>query len=210
MVLFGIFLLFLRLSFYPSKIADFYPTEFQAKSSAQFFYSVGDELKFSNQLDPGAPTLLRAPIRFFLVSPDSQKIAVSSGSDLLVVDRNGPAIRQVAAVYSEFKGYAPPPDNKKPIGQHYFRNTGFQWSRDSKSLYVIGDEFYNSQGGQLFSDRGELWRYDLETGSLQLLIKPFRAHKYFLGINSGIYFWVPSKNGCFQLEYFDGNQPTMC
>ena len=206
--LFGAFLILLRLSFYASRIADFHPTEFQAKSSAPFFYSVGDDLKFSDQIDPNAPTLLHVPIRFFLVSPDSQKIAVSSGSDLLVVDRNGPAIRHVADVDSEFKGYGPSPDDKKPIGQHYFRNTGFQWSRDSKSLYVIGDEFYNSQGGQLFSDKGELWRYDLDTGSMQLLISPFRAHTYFMGINSGIYFWVPSKNGCFQLEYFDGKHVT--
>jgi hypothetical protein len=35
----------------------------------------------------------------------------------------------------------PPPKNSKPIGQHYFRDAGFQWPKNSKSLYLIGDTY---------------------------------------------------------------------
>lgn len=42
----------------PSDIADFEPTSFQAKADAKFFYSIGNDLKYSDQIDPEAPTLL--------------------------------------------------------------------------------------------------------------------------------------------------------
>ena len=187
---------------------DFHPTHFPASAGTPFFYSIGDELKFSDQIDPRTPTLFHGKIWHFLVSPDGEKIAIVTDGQLVVVNRAGPAIRQVTPVDSVFKGYLPQPNNVKPIGQHYFRDNGFQWSKDSKSLYAIGDEYYASHGGQLFSDKGELWRYDLDTGKLLLVLEPFKAYQYFLGINSGIYFSVPAQNGCFQLEYFDGKRVT--
>lgn len=207
-VSFGALLLLLRLSLYPSRIADFHPVDFPAKADAPFFYSIGDELKFSDSIDPLAPTLMRAPIRRFLVSPNSSKIALVTGDTLVVINRCGPIIRPVVPVDTEFRGYLPPPKNSKPIGQHYFRDAGFQWSKDSKSLYLIGDTYYASHGGQLFSEKGELWNYDVETGRMQLVLKPFPADKYFLSLDSGVYFSVVAKNGSFQLEYFDGKRVT--
>jgi hypothetical protein len=204
----GALLLLLRLSLYPSRIADFHPVVFPYKADGPFFYSIGDELKFSDSIDPLAPTLMHAPIGRFLVSPNSQKIAFVTGDTLVVVDRNGPVIRQVVPVDTEARGYLPPPKNSKPIGQHYFRDAGFQWSKDSKSLYLIGDTYYASHGGQLFSEKGELWKYDIETGTMQLVLKPFPADKYFLNLNSGVYFSVAANNGSLQLEYFDGKRVT--
>jgi hypothetical protein len=94
-------------------------------------------------------------------------------------------------------------DNSKLIGQHYFRDTGFQWSRDAKSLYLMGDTYLS--GGQAFSKNGELWRYDLDTGKLQLVLKPFPVEQYFFGLNNGIYFWISmGPKGPTQLQYFDG------
>src|SRR6266851_2497157 len=64
----------------PSNIVDFAPAPFQAKADAKFFYSIGNELKYSDQIDPQAPTLMRGQIKNYLVSPDNKKIgAVANG-----------------------------------------------------------------------------------------------------------------------------------
>ena len=181
----------------PSNILDFHPSTFQAKANARFFYSIGKELKNSDYLDPNAPTLLRGEIRNFLVSPDGAEIAVVANGLLTVVGREGTLVRQVARVDSIYR-------DPKPMGQHFYRDDDFQWTRDSKSLYLIGDEYYESKGSQLFSDKGELWRCDVETGSMQRVLSPFPAYNYFFGRGSGIYFSVPTKSGDLQLKYFDG------
>jgi hypothetical protein len=170
---------------------------FQAKANARFFYSIGKELKNSDYLDPNAPTLLRGEIRNFLVSPDGAEIAVVANGLLTVVGREGTLVRQLARVDSIYR-------DPKPMGQHFYRDDDFQWTRDSKSLYLIGDEYYESKGSQLFSDKGELWRCDVETGSMQRVLSPFPAYNYFFGRGSGIYFSVPTKSGDLQLKYFDG------
>jgi hypothetical protein len=124
-------------------------------------------------------------------------IAVVTNGQLLIVsaDRNG--VRQVANVDSIYK-------EPKPIGRSFFRNDGFQWTKDSKHLYLIKDEYYKSKGSQLYSAKGELWYYDLESGNLRLVLKPFPAYTYFLGSKSGIYFSVPTDVGDLRLRYFDG------
>ena len=195
-------------SFHASKIVDFHPTQFSAYAAAPFFYSIGDELKFSDHIDPQAPTLLRGVIGNFLVSPDNQKIAVVTGGNpiggnLVIVDRSGPSQRTITPVNNVMGAIFSGADNPKLIGQHYFRDTSFQWSRDAKSLYLMGDTYLS--GGQAFSKNGELWRYDLDTGKLQLVLKPFPVEQYFLGLNNGIYFWISmGPKGPTQLQYFDG------
>ena len=183
----------------PSNILDFHPSVFQAKADACFFYSIGKELKNSDYLDPNAPTLLRGEIRNFLVSPDGAEIAVVANGLLTVVGRDGGLVRQVAHVDSIYR-------EPKRIGQHFYRDDDFQWTRDSKSLYLIGDEYYQSKGSQLFSEKGELWRYDVETGSMQRVLSPFPAYNYFFGRGTAIYFSVPTKSGDLQLKYFDGKE----
>lgn len=61
-----------------------------------------------------------------------------------------------------------------------------------------------SGSSQLFSEYGQLWKYDIETGAFRLVVKPFAAHNYFFGSNAGIYFSVPDGTGNLQLKYFDG------
>lgn len=181
----------------PSNILDFHPSAFEAKADARFFYSIGRELKNSDYLDPNAPTLQRGEIRNFLVSPDGAEIAIVANGLLTVVGRDGALVRQVAHVDSIYR-------EPKPIGQHFYRDDDFQWTKDSKSLYLIGDKYYESNGSQLFSEKGELWRFDVETGSMQRVLSPFPAYNYFFGRGSGIYFSVPTKSGDLQLKYFDG------
>jgi hypothetical protein len=179
-----------------STIINFSPTSFEAKASTKFFYSIDGELKYSDQIDPHSPTLTRGPISNFLVSPDGNKIAVVIGKGLLIVGADAVLgeVGDVASIYRSFK----------PIGRRFFRDDNFQWSPDSKSLYLIQDEFYHARGSQLFSAKGELWRYDLDSKSLYLVLKPFAAFHYFLGLNSGIYYSEPTGRGDFQLKYFDG------
>jgi hypothetical protein len=148
---------YLWTTYTPSKIADFHPTTFKAKADKSFFYSIGDELKHSDELSVEAPTLLRGGIGNFLVSPDETKIAVVANKLLMVVGEQGTVIRQVASVDSIYRG-------PKPVGQRFYRDDDFQWSRDSRNLYLIKDEYYDSKGSQLFSKNGELWKYDVQTG----------------------------------------------
>jgi hypothetical protein len=186
-------------SFYPSKIANFNPEDFAAKATAPFFYSVGDELKHSDEINPQASTLLRGQIENFLVSPDGKMIAVVSNGFLTVVGWEGPKIRQVVPVDSIYK-------DPKPMGHQFFRDDDFQWSRNSKQIYLIKDEYYNSQGSQLYSEKGGLWRYSVDSGTLELVLKPFPAYNYFFGLKSGIYFSVPTETGDLQLKHFDGKR----
>jgi hypothetical protein len=189
--------LFFFASNVPSKIADFRPTSFEAKANSKFFYSIGNELKYSDQIDPKAPTLFRGHVDHFLVSPDNKKIAVVADGQLAVVGAES-GLWQVTAVASIYRG-------PKPLGQQFFRDDNFQWSEDSKALYLIRDEYYESKGSQLFSTKGELWKYDLGAGTLQLVLKPFEAFNYFFGKQSGLYYSVPTDRGELRLRYFDGN-----
>lgn len=182
----------------PSNIADFHPTSFEAKAHARFFYSVGTDLKNSIEIDPNAQTLLNGKIKNFLVSPDSSMIAVVANGFLTIVGQRM-VIRQVVPVDTIYRG-------PKPVGRAFFRDDEFQWTRDSKSLYLIKDEYYVSKGSQLYSEKGELWKFEVTTGKLELVLKPFPAYNYFFGLRSGIYFSVPTETGDLQLRYFDGKR----
>ena len=146
-------------------------------------------------------SLLRGEVRAFQVSPDNTKIAVVANGRLLVVDSEKPTVREVAPVDSIYR-------DPKPMGQYFYRDQDFQWSEDSRYLYLIRDEFYDSKGSQLFSNKGELWNYDVQTGDLHLVLKPFPAYTYFFGRNGGIYLSVPTERGDLQLKYFDGHHVT--
>lgn len=180
----------------PSDIVDFRPAQFEAKAASPFFYSIGDELKNSDEIDPNAPTLLHGRIGDFLVSPDQTEIAVAARGHLYVVWKNG-NVREIVPVNSIYRG-------PKPIGEHFFRDEDFQWSRDGDTLYLIRDRYYNLKGSQLFSKYGELWKYDIQTGSLRLVLRPFPAFTYFFGRRGGIYFSAPTAAGDLRLKYFDG------
>lgn len=96
--------LFLAVYFYvtfvPSKIVDFHPSNFQAKADTPFFYSIGDQLKNSDEVAPEAPTLMHGQIKNFVVSPDNTKIAVVANGLLFVVARTEPLVRKVVSVDS--------------------------------------------------------------------------------------------------------------
>lgn len=183
-----------------SRIVDFSPASFAAKADAKFFYSIDGELKYSDQIDPHSPTLTRGPITNFLVSPDGSKIAVVVRKRLLIVGTDS-VLGEVAEVDSIYRTF-------KPIGHRFFRDDDFQWSRDSKSLYLIRDEYNHSRGSQLCSKNGELWRYDLDSRGLQLVLKPFAACSYFFGPNSAIYYSEPTGRGDLQLKFFNGRNST--
>lgn len=183
----------------PSNIVDFRPSSFEATADRGFFYSVGNDLKYSDRIDTHAPTLLHGKIREFLVAPDEKTVAVVANGKLVVVGSKS-TLGKVAAVDSIYR-------EPKPIGHTFFRDENFQWSEDSKYLYLIRDTYYNSNGSQLFSEKGELWKYDLESGGLQVVLKPFPAFSYFL-VGSRIFFSVPTPRGDLQLKCFDGHTVT--
>jgi hypothetical protein len=191
--------LFATATYVPSNIVDFRPSTFQAKADAGFFYSIGEDLKYSDQIDLESPTLIHGQIKNFLVSPDTRHIAVVTNGRWMLVGRDKSDVHEVAVADSIYR-------EPKPIGQSFFRDQELQWSQDSKSLYLVKDEFYQSQGSQLFSPKAELWRYQLETRKLELVLKPFPSDDYFFDRNSMLYFSVPTDSGDFKLRYFDGTQ----
>ena len=197
----SIWLVYLWATFIPPTIVDFRPTDFQVKADKGFFYSIGDELKYSDELKPQAPNLLRGEVRDFQVSPDNTKLAVVANGRLLIVGPERPTVREVAPVDSIYR-------DPKPMGQYFYRDDDFQWSEDSRYLYLVRDKYYESKGSQLFSINGELWRYGVQTGDMHLVLKPFPASTYFFGRNGGIYFSVPTERGDLQLKYFDGTRVT--
>jgi hypothetical protein len=181
-----------------SIILDFHPTDFPAQATRSFFYSIGDRLMYTNTIDSNAPVLLRGSIDQFQVSPDGTNIAVVLDHKLEIVQSAPARVLLVTPVDSIDRSI-------KPIGRPFFRNRDFQWSPDGKYLYLIKDEYYRSKGLQLFSVHGALWRYSMETGSLERILKPFPAYNYFFGTHSGIYFSVAMGDGDLQLKYFDGS-----
>jgi len=195
--LLGTAFVYLYVSFVPSNIEDFRPSTFEAKTERPFFYSIGGSLKYSTQITSDARTLAPAPTLFPLVSPDHTKIAFVSDKKLLIVAGDGSYAHQVATVDDIFR-------EQKPIGKTFFRNFEFQWTRDSRSLYLVKDEYYDSKGAQLHSAKAELWRFDLDGNKLNLVLKPFPAGDYFLGQRSGIYFSAATADGNLILRYFDG------
>jgi hypothetical protein len=86
-----------------SNIADFHPEYFEAKAASSLFYSIGNELKYSDHIAPDAPTLIRGEVRNFLVSPDNSKIAVVVNGQLVIVGTQS-ILRQVASVDSIWGG----------------------------------------------------------------------------------------------------------
>src|SRR5215471_11412556 len=76
-------------TYIPSKIVDFHPSQFEAKADRRFFYSVGNDLKNSDQISINAPTLLHGNFGNFLVSPDETKIALVVNGHLWVIGRDG-------------------------------------------------------------------------------------------------------------------------
>jgi hypothetical protein len=118
----------------PSEIVDFKPTVFRAKADGEFFYSIGDQLKRSEEIDPQAPTLVRGRITNFVVAPDNQKIAVVADGQLLIVGTQSVLrrIEPVGSIYVDLLYRKP-----KPIGRRFFRDDNFQWARDSRRLYLI-------------------------------------------------------------------------
>lgn len=182
-----------------SEIVDFHPTSFEAKADSNFFFSIGHDLKYSNRIDPNSPTLISGRLGDFLVSPDGLAIAIVVDRRLMVAKPDSSLIRKIAAVDSIYR-------SPKPIGRAFFRDEQFQWSKDSRYLYLIKDQYYRSKGSQLFSNQGELWRYGIEDESLQLVLKPFEAYNYFFGPASIVYFSVPVETGDLQLEFFDGQR----
>ncbi len=80
------------------------------------------------------------------------------------------------------------------------------FSEKSKFWNLIKDEFDSSKRPQLFSVKGELWKYELATGKLSLVIKPFQAFEYFFGVDGGIYYSIPDAAGSIQLKHFNGSE----
>lgn len=196
-ILLATLLIYWTAAFYPSKIVAFHPQQFPAETGAPFFYSIGNQLKNGTWIDPVSRTLVWGTVSNFLVSPDQSRIAIVANEHLLVVNRDGTLWRDITPVDTIYR-------DPEPIGKTFFRDDDFQWTRDSSAIYLIKDQYYQSKGSQLFSEKGELWKYDIPSGKLQIVLKPFPAYNYFFDRDGGIYFSVPTKQGDLRLRYFDG------
>jgi len=163
-----------------SAIVDFSPTSFPVKAETGFFYSIDKDLKYSDHLDPQAPTLVKGAIGGYLISPDGNKIAAVVNKRLLIIGATG-VIGDVAKINGEL-GY---------------RN--FQWSADSKALY------FNVTNRRSNGPPGELWKYDVGSKSASLVVKSFPAWSFFLDQKSNVYSAESIGNGDVGIKMFDGH-----
>ena len=186
----------------PPMIVNYQPSSFVARGDTNFFYSIGDELKYSDQIDPNAPTIFNGNIQHLFVSPDNKKAAIITDNELIILSSDGRFKRQVTPVESGCD-YS---DNKK-IGRGFFRSDNYQWSSNSESIYLIRNVFmYFIDRKNCYSKKSELWRYDLRTGQLTMVITPFKTYDYFTTVDNKIFFSVSDDIGDLHLRSFDGVQ----
>lgn len=186
---------------YPPELEEFTPVEFQESVDSKFFFSIGDELKYSDSLDPQSKTLLQGKLKLVVPSPDNKLAAVVLDDRLVVVSGAGSYVHEVARVDSIF-------EEPKPIGTAFVRDGEYQWSLDSQSLYLIKDEFYELDRAQLFSAKGELWRFDVNEKVMSPVLVPFQASSLFLGTSGRIFFSIPDEHGNLVLHAYDGVEVT--
>lgn len=172
----------------PSTIIDFSPSDFSEQVATPFFYSIGPDLKFGRYVNPHDKSFFSGTLQIVIPSPDGTKAMVVSGGVLWIVTTDSTPPRRVMDVADLYV-------TKKPIGKQFFRSSELQWSSDSSKIYLIKDEYYASKGSQLFSSHGELYEYNLPSGELRRLLSPFRAYRYFLVDDTGIFFSEPNDQG---------------
>lgn len=180
----------------PSHIIDFRPVNFTERAERPFYYEVGDSLKFSDHIDLKSPTLLVGDIREVVPSPDGAHALVVANDTLHLVAANGSLRKRLLSTSSIHR-------EPKPLGQQFIRDQDFKWSTDSRYIYFIRDEYYESRGSQLFSEKGELWEYDLASRESRKLVAPFRAFEYAVTEKGEVYFVVPNDTGYMMYMLFD-------
>jgi hypothetical protein len=170
-----------------SAIIGFTPNEFAERATKPFFYSIGNELRFDDHIEPNGRVLFDGPLLFVLPSPDSSRVLVVSEDVLWILGNDGSLPTRITEVENLIMG--------RPAGKKVFRYTEIQWAEDSSKFYLIKDETYNSRGSQLFSLHGELTEYDIATGQMRKVFAPFRAFRYFMAKGIGIFFGEANDKG---------------
>lgn len=181
-----------------SEIIGFAPSVFVEKADAPFFYSIDGALKSSDRIDPSATTLVDGVRGDVVPAPDNRHVLAVANDTLFLIRADNSIKRTIAPVNSIYR-------EPKPIGERFVRDGDFQWSRDSRRVYYIKDEYYESRGSQLFSPKAVLWSLAVATGVSSKMVAPFRAGDFAVGINGGIYFSVPDSVGDMAPKYFDGD-----
>ena len=184
-------------------IVDYSPAQFAAQTDTPFFYSIGHALKYGRRIESGGKTLFSGKLSSVTPSPNGRDAMVVSGGALWIVQTDGAPPKRVVDVSSIYV-------DPKPVGETFFRSSHLQWSSDSKHIYLIKDQYYETKGSQLFSDHGELFEYTVANGELKRVIAPFRAYQYFQVNNTGIFFSEPDVRGdLIPRLYRDGKISTV-
>ncbi len=95
-----------------SDIVNFHPSSFYVQADENFFYTVGDTLKYSNRINPQAPSLASGQIKNYLVAPNRKMIAIVSNGALSVVGDKF-QLRRIVSVDSIY-------GNLNPLGGRSF------------------------------------------------------------------------------------------
>ena len=116
------------------EIIDFQPSSFEERADTPFFYSIGEALKYADHIATVVPTLLTGKIDEIVIAPDNKMAAVTTDGKLLIVHADATGNRLVTTVNAYDK-------DPKPVGKSFFRGDLIQWSKDSKYVYLIKDEY---------------------------------------------------------------------
>jgi len=182
---------------YPSEIVNYSPADFIVKSEIDFFYTIGNELKYGSLLSETEPTVYSSDkvLTHVYVSPNSKLAAVVSDDKLRIVSSDGHVNKFITNVESSLRS------SQLPVGARYFIAFGMQWSKDSSSIYFNQVEVFKRQGSNYIGSKGRsLYQYNLANEELKKVVHPFPNKKYFFD-NNGTYYVVPTDVGDLVLKY---------
>ncbi len=196
----------LKIGLYPPTITNYSPSNYHEIAAHKFFYTVGEDLKYGVSIDVNSKTLWKGSTIYSFVSPDNKKIVFADGSDLYLIIADGAAVKLPMIVQPELS-YEERKIWKKPIGQAFYRKDAIQWAPDSKSFYIIKDEYYDSKfPDQYCSKKGRLAKYDIAANKVTEVIKQFPACDYFFGLNRRIYYIESTVTGDLMLSCWWNNR----
>ena len=165
----------------PSDVIDFKPVSFEAEATGPFFYSIGNSLKYAKSIDPNARTLLAGPLRYVQVSPDNRYALATINDTLYVVAANGAGTRAIAMTGGGYEQSGPP-------GQRFLDSDTYAWSVDSRSVFYIMDEYAMKDSVRRYSEKGELWEYDVASGQSRRIADRFAGYSYAVTDKGDVYY----------------------
>ncbi len=166
-----------------AELIDFKPTKsLKIKTSKPIFYytdnklyySENGEINFSKPIWNGYINSNKEIGLTVSVSPNSKYIAFNGNNSIIILNKNGNELANIKSVAKDMV------DGRK---SGKFWNSNFQWSKDSKNLYLMNDRVWN---GNYSSSKNKttLYRFSLNDKKKHKVIDlKEQSRNYYLDVN---------------------------